>query len=231
MNVPYPGPNPYSCSGSSPAMFCSGGPLGGRNPTRLLPSKHWKIQRLVGRAVGLLTWLGTVCCVAASCSRRRCSASRYTSRHSTITRLKATIRSGRVTKTEEARNRGSSPTGRGSGRLGPPAALVLARPLGSCSLAPLGRAHEHPAFPRRRLGDRCPGDVSRLLPHHLLRAHDGLLRRLCGLRYPADPAPVAQARQVLGALPPAIRHADRRFLVPTQRLRQRPPHRGQPHLA
>ena len=48
-------------------MICWRGgaaPLGGR-VTRLTPSKHWKIQRMVGRVVGLLTWLGTVWPVAA----------------------------------------------------------------------------------------------------------------------------------------------------------------------
>ena len=40
------------------------------------PSKHWKTQRMVGRSVGLLTWLGIVWPVAASCSRSRCAARR-----------------------------------------------------------------------------------------------------------------------------------------------------------
>ena len=39
-------------------------------------AEHWKIHRMVGRSVGFLTWLGTVCPVAANRSRNRCSASR-----------------------------------------------------------------------------------------------------------------------------------------------------------
>ena len=47
-------------------MSWTGEPPGGWNPTRLIPSKHWKIQRIVGRSVGLLSWFGTVCPRAAA---------------------------------------------------------------------------------------------------------------------------------------------------------------------
>src|SRR5947209_12980670 len=57
-----------------------------------MPSKHWKTQRIVGRLVGLFTWLGIVCCVATNWRRSRHSAKRYTSKQSTMMKLKAITR-------------------------------------------------------------------------------------------------------------------------------------------
>src|SRR5262249_47982563 len=49
---------------------------------------------MVGRSVGCLSWLGTLWWVAVNCVHRHHSATRYTSKQSTMISVSAMIRSG-----------------------------------------------------------------------------------------------------------------------------------------
>jgi hypothetical protein len=59
-----------------------------------MPSKNWNTHRIVGLVVGFPTWLGILYPLSARRFLRRCSGRRDTKRHTTITKLKATMRSG-----------------------------------------------------------------------------------------------------------------------------------------